>query len=115
MDEQYTVYRNLPQERLDSLAGMTDLALQQQTPIRVLHRRSDATRLKVVHSMAATRAEGNMFTLSITTSAGTYVKEFVHGDFSRTVPSLGSILGCSTDILALDVEEVMLEWPPPPS
>ena len=92
---------------------MTDLALQQQTPIRVLHRRSDATRHKVVHSMAATRAEGNMFTLSITTSAGTYVKEFVHGDFSRTVPSLGSILGCSTDILALDVEEVMLEWPPP--
>jgi len=103
----------LPQERLDSLAGMKDLALQQQTPIRVLHRRSDATRHKVVHSMAATRAEGNMFTLSITTSAGTYVKEFVHGDFSRTVPSLGSILGCSTDILALDVEEVMLEWPPP--
>ena len=32
--------------------------------------------------------------------------EFVHGDFSRTVPNVGSLLGCSSDILALDVEEV---------
>lgn len=30
-------------------------------------------------------------------------QEFVHGDFGRTVPSLGSLLGCETDILQLDV------------
>ena len=53
-----------------------------------------------------------MFKIDLTTSAGTYVKEFVHGDFSRTVPSLKTLLEVDTDILALDVMEVMLPWPP---
>jgi len=55
---------------------------------------------------------GNMFRLDVLTSAGTYVKELVHGDFDRTRPSLSTMLECDTDILALDVEEVFLDWPP---
>ena len=55
--------------------------------------------------------KNNMFKLHITTSAGTYVKEFVHGDFNRTKPSLKTLLGVDTDILALDVMEVQLPWP----
>ena len=39
----------------------------------------------------------------LTTSAGTYVKEFVHGDMGRTEPSISSILNCNCDILQLDV------------
>ena len=31
------------------------------------------------------------------------MKEFVHGDLGRTVPNVGSILGCRADILQLDV------------
>ena len=35
---------------------------------------------------------------------GTYVKEFVHSDFGRTVPNLGTLLAHrQLDILALDV------------
>ena len=45
-----------------------------------------------------------LFKLNLCTQAGTYVKEFVHGDFGRTSPSLCSILNCDVDILALDVE-----------
>ena len=56
--------------------------------------------------------KNNMFKLKLVTSAGTYVKEFVHGDFNRTKPNLCTLLNCDTDILALDVEEVELEWPP---
>ena len=33
-----------------------------------------------------------------------YIKEFVHGDFGRTQPNLGSIMEKETDILELDVE-----------
>ena len=36
-------------------------------------------------------------------SAGTYIKEFVHGDLERTKPNVGSILGSEVDILQLDV------------
>ena len=33
-----------------------------------------------------------------------YIKEFVHGDFGRTRPSLGTLLNTTCDILELDVE-----------
>lgn len=36
------------------------------------------------------------------------MKEFVHGDFGRTVPSLGTLLDTSADILELDVEVMLL-------
>ena len=42
----------------------------------------------------------------MTTSAGLYVKEFVHGDRGRAVPSLGSMLKCQADIMQLDVLDV---------
>lgn len=47
------------------------------------------------------------------TSIGTYIKEFVHGDFGRTTPSLASLLDVmEADILSLDVTSVDLAWPP---
>ena len=44
------------------------------------------------------------------TAAGTYVKEFVHGDFGRTEPSIGTLLKTRADILQLDVTAVDLAW-----
>jgi len=46
------------------------------------------------------------------TQAGTYIKEFAHGDFGRTKPNLGDLLNTETDILQLDVESVDVDWPP---
>jgi tRNA pseudouridine synthase 10 len=49
------------------------------------------------------------------TQAGTYVKEFVTGDFGRTRPSLADLMEIElgkVDILQLDVEHVDLDWPP---
>ncbi|TSK18037.1 putative tRNA pseudouridine synthase Pus10 [Bagarius yarrelli] len=41
-----------------------------------------------------------------------YIKEFVHGDFGRTKPSLGGLMKTEVDILELDVESVDVDWPP---
>ncbi len=38
------------------------------------------------------------------TAVRSYIKEFVHGDFGRTQPNLGSLLDTTCDILELDVE-----------
>jgi tRNA pseudouridine synthase 10 len=46
----------------------------------------------------------------LVTQAGTYIKEFVHGDFGRTEPSLCTLLGCEVDILQLDVRDVEMEF-----
>lgn len=54
-----------------------------------------------------------LLVIDIQTQAGTYVKELVHGEFGRTVPSLASIIGQKIDILALDVMDIDIDWPPP--
>ena len=105
------------QEQLDKLLSLSefkDIQLNQCTPIRVLHRRPAATRLKVVHSMAAERIpdDSRLFRLNMVTQAGTYIKEFVHGDFGRTSPSLKDFLGAEVDIIELDVTWVNVKWPP---
>ena len=54
--------------------------------------------------------EHQMFYITLATQAGTYVKEFVHGDFGRTEPNVAQILGCDVDIIALDVEVKILVY-----
>ncbi|KAF8950550.1 putative tRNA pseudouridine synthase Pus10 [Entomortierella lignicola] len=90
--------------------------VEQQTPIRVLQRRAQMIRKKQIHSLKAFPLEGHFLVVHLHTEAGTYIKEFVHGDLGRNQPSLASIVGCEADIMELDVLEVDLEFPPlPPS
>lgn len=98
-------------ERIDALAKQGSVTIHQKTPIRVLHRRTLAVRDRVIHSLSAKKIDDHHFNLFLSTQAGTYVKEFVHGDFGRTVPNLGTVLGTDCDILELDVEAVELDWP----
>ncbi|TRY78941.1 hypothetical protein TCAL_05003 [Tigriopus californicus] len=106
--------RLCPGKNSTNLMSMTDikakleliknLELKQRTPIRVLHRRPNAVRKRSVYFMEVTPLTSDQFKLRLSTQAGTYVKEFVHGDFDRTIPNLSSILETEVDILALDVE-----------
>jgi len=89
-----------------------EFTIQQQTPIRVLQRRAQMIRPKIIYSMKAEALENHFLTLQLQTEAGTYIKEFIHGDLGRTKPNLGDLLDCYADIMALDVLEVDLKWPP---
>lgn len=83
------------------------LLLRQATPLRVLHRRTSATRIRAVTACRVVRAvTPRVAVVDVTTAAGTYVKEFVHGDWGRTVPSVGGLLGVTADILQLDVRGI---------
>jgi len=97
------VSRALDPENLEPLSHITDLVVSQQTPIRVLHRRAQLNREKTIHCMSTQWINPHFFILDLTTSSGTYVKEFVHSDRGRCNPSIGSILNCEADILQLDV------------
>ena len=103
----------VPLSQLEKLGAIKDLVVSQKTPIRVLHRRTLAVRRRVIYSLAAAPIDEHHFKLTLQTQAGTYIKEFVHGDLGRTEPSLGSLLGYELDIVALDVMKVLLDWPPP--
>ena len=83
--------------------GLQCLAIQQKTPLRVLHRRSLLNRRRYIYNLETALLNDHYFLLRLVTSAGTYVKEFVHGDFGRTQPNVSTILGGAADILQLDV------------
>lgn len=98
---------------LAKLDSMTDVVVMQDTPVRVCHRRSLMTRRKIVHSMQTTWINKHFFILELVTSAGAYVKEFVHGDRGRTVPSVGSLLvsyiACRSEAVSMDCE-LFVSW-----
>jgi len=105
---------------LSKLNSDKPFKLSQYTPNRVMHRRSNMVRPKIIHSMEAVPIKVGVdngcsfFTVTINTQAGTYIKEFVHGDFGRTNPNFRTFLKNDTiDILALDVLNVETDWPPP--
>jgi len=91
------------------LNKIKDLVVKQLTPLRVLHRRTLMTRDKMIHSAQTEIINDHFFVLRLCASAGTYIKEFVHGDRGRTTPNVGSLLGCEADILQLDVESLELK------
>lgn len=108
--------KKLQDKDFDSIVNITDLIINQKTPIRVLHRRSLAIRRRTIHKMRIDKVElgdfdsvtpenlDNVFALTLVTEAGTYIKEFVHGDFGRTEPNLSTLLGdLDTDLMELDV------------
>ncbi|KNA11069.1 hypothetical protein SOVF_138600 [Spinacia oleracea] len=105
------ISRQLEDKDLVTISSLKDLKLLQRTPVRVLHRRSPLEREKIIHSMSIEKMSGSTqyFLLHLCTQAGTYIKEFVHGDLGRTYPSLGSILGCRVEILQLDVTDVKMD------
>lgn len=103
--------KDVTTDELNCLSDTKELVISQKTPIRVLHRRALLTRQRIIHSMSTQYINERHFLLHMCTSAGTYVKEFVHGDLGRTVPNLCSILKQKVDIINLDVEEIEMEWP----
>ena len=50
--------------------------------------------------------------VGVHTQAGTYIKEFVHGDEGRTQPNVSTLLGVAeaAKCLTLDVEQIHMDW-----
>jgi len=95
----------------DVVSAMKDVELKQQTPIRVSHRRSDLVRPRTLREIKVSvipGTRGRCVFVDLRAEAGTYIKEFCHGDKGRTNPSLGDLLGNGTkcDIIQLDVTKV---------
>jgi tRNA pseudouridine synthase 10 len=80
--------------------------ITQQTPVRVSHRRADLAREREIVDLHLEELGEGSFTFVLRTEAGTYVKEFVHGDNGRTRPNLSDALGAPCEVRSLDVIEV---------
>lgn len=89
---------------IESLNGRT---IEQRTPLRVLKRKGDKTRYKRVYSISARRVDGRTIVFDIICEAGLYVKELIHGDEGRTIPSVYDVLGLKPLKIELTVLEVI--------
>ncbi len=70
-----------------------DTQIDQRTPIRVSHRRSDLVRKKRIHEIRLKKHSNKTIEAFFKVQGGTYVKELISGDDGRTVPSIASLLG----------------------
>jgi len=79
-------------EILELTKKLTDLTINQRTPIRVSHRRADLIRVRKVYKACANRTDSNKFELTLYCDGGLYIKELISGDEGRTTPSVSEIL-----------------------
>ena len=63
------------------LKDKKNIKILQKTPLRVLHRRTEHTREKFIHSLELQRLNDHFGTLTLPASAGASIKSFIHGDF----------------------------------
>lgn len=97
----------LVEERLGSvIAGLVGKVIYQRTPLRVAGRRSDLVRERKILGATLEDININQARILVTAEAGTYIKELVHGDGGRTVPSISGEYGEPLRVSELDVIEI---------
>lgn len=75
----------------------------QQTPKRVLRRRSDKLRKRRLIDIKYKLLNKKKVEFTITAQAGLYIKELVTGDDSRTQPNISDIINNKVKNMKLDV------------
>lgn len=91
-------------DKLDELTKLNEI--HQQTPLRVLRRRTDMIRIKHVLDLSYEIIDDKTFSMRIKTEGGLYIKELISGDEGRSHPNVGEILGVNAICEQLDVIEV---------
>ncbi|MBN1390873.1 MAG: tRNA pseudouridine(54/55) synthase Pus10 [Candidatus Thermoplasmatota archaeon] len=81
--------------------------INQRTPWRVSHRRADKIRVRRIHEASVTFEGNGVAIVDLLTDGGMYIKELLHGDEGRTVPSLASLIGRNVRVETLDVTDVL--------
>ena len=91
-------------DKLDELTKLNEI--NQQTPLRVLRRRTDMVRVKHVLDLSYGIIDETTFKMRIKTEGGLYIKELISGDEGRSNPNVSDILGVEAVCEQLDVIEV---------
>jgi len=84
----------------------TDKTIEQKTPLRVLHRRTDKVRKRTVIDLRIKAVDEKVARFKITGESGIYIKELIHGDEGRTKPSIAEFLNTKCEIKSLDVTHI---------
>jgi len=92
-----------PTKLIEAVGSLRQSRIEQRTPNRVSHRRSDLVRSRSVFDAEVEAIEGARATIRVRAASGTYIKELMNGDEGRTSPSLAGLLGTKVSVVQLDV------------
>jgi tRNA pseudouridine synthase 10 len=92
--------------KLKELKRLTLEPILQRTPLRVIHRRADKVRKRLVKSISWKLLSIKKLQLKIRAESGLYIKELINGDKGRTKPSVAEILGNEVKRIVLDVIKI---------
>ncbi|MCW4020669.1 MAG: tRNA pseudouridine(54/55) synthase Pus10 [Candidatus Bathyarchaeota archaeon] len=99
--------REISDEKIEKLEeAFTGVAVVQQTPRRVLHRRADRARQKYIYETKIKRISPNSVEMRVRCQGGLYIKELVTGDDGRTDPNVSKVADAKAEPLELDVLNV---------
>ena len=105
----FEVHGEVPEDSETQIANLAGAILEQRTPKRVAHRRSDLVRKRQIISVENILIENNEIQFDVRCQSGTYVKEMIHSDEGRTTPSVAEVIGVECSVLWLDVVEIHAE------
>ncbi|MBN1786684.1 MAG: tRNA pseudouridine(54/55) synthase Pus10 [Candidatus Methanofastidiosa archaeon] len=96
--------KKLTKEEISILESELAVEIEQRTPIRVSHRRSDKIRKRKVYKVIG--KDNRTTELEIYCDGGLYIKELISGDEGRTIPSAASLLKKQLTCCKLDVLKI---------
>lgn len=88
---------------------LSNIIIEQQTPIRVLERRYDKLRKKKIYYFKLIKYHPIKPVFEVKSESGTYIKELIHGDNGRTKPSLAKILNQKIKVEQLIVKKIIYD------
>ena len=90
-------------------AALTDTVVEQRTPKRVSHRRSDLIRKRGIRDVDIIDFSDDHAVLEVCAEHGTYIKELVSGDEGRTEPNFSGLVDSQCKVERMDVVQLYLE------
>lgn len=98
--------KELDREKMKILKKLEGQTISQRTPLRVIHRRSDKIRRRVVKELSWKILGKRKCLFKIRAQSGLYIKEFISGDEGRTSPSIAELISNKPKKIKLDVIKI---------
>ncbi len=110
IDKTYLVdveFKNkIDKKLLKDLKLVTKEPILQQTPLRVMHRRTNKTRKRHVKSFSYKVIGDKRMQFKVRGESGLYIKELITGDEGRTQPNVSELISNKVKKLSLDVIKI---------
>lgn len=98
--------KKIDKKLLKNLKTITKEPIMQKTPLRVVHRRTDKMRKRLVKNFSYKIKGPKRMTFTIKGEGGLYIKELITGDDGRTTPNVSDLINNKVKKLILDVIKI---------